>query len=48
MRIKLYSALLDVIREIQPDLDVALCLEEEEVMNKVGLSASQGRCNCVL
>ena len=48
LRIKLYGALLDVIREIQPHLDVALCLEEAEVMNKVGLSASQGRCNCVL
>ncbi|ACL05083.1 Radical SAM domain protein [Desulfatibacillum aliphaticivorans] len=46
LRIKLYGALLDAAREVRPDLDVALCLEEEEVLNKVGLSASQGRCNC--
>ncbi len=47
LRIKLYTTLLDIVREVRPDLNTALCLEEIEVMSKTGLSASQGRCNCL-
>ncbi len=47
-RVQLYRHLLDVVRSIQPDLDVALCLEDPWVWKQVGLQENMGQCNCVL
>jgi DNA repair photolyase len=47
-RVEIYRFLADVAREVAPQLELALCLEEPDVMEAAGLSASRGRCNCVL
>ena len=48
VRLKIYSQLISVIRRYQPKLDVSLCLEERAIFETLGLTASLGRCNCVL
>ena len=48
LRIKLYSELIQIVRALQPDLEVALCLEEPEVWKALNLEPARGRCNCVL
>ncbi len=47
-RAEIYSFLADAARRLSPSLELALCLEEPDVMEVVGLSASRGKCNCVL
>lgn len=47
LRARMYNHLAGIARRIRPDLSPALCLEEESVWHKAGLS-SLGRCNCVL
>ena len=48
LRSEIYSYLIKVIRDIKPNLDIALCLEEQLVWESVNLQKSIGRCNCVL
>ena len=48
LRIKLYSKLIVIVREIKPDQEIALCLEEPPVWKALNLEYAQGRCNCVL
>ena len=48
LRVRMYAHLASIARRIRPDLAPALCLEEENVWHKVGLSSALGRCNCVL
>lgn len=48
MRVKMVRHLIKVARDIQPDLEMALCLEESSVWNGVQLMGCHGRCNCVL
>lgn len=48
LRIEMYDLLIGAIRRRRPDLEVALCLEERRVFEALGLTASIGRCNCVL
>jgi spore photoproduct lyase len=48
VRIRMFRHLLDVVRQMQPDLSVGLCLEERAVFEAVGLTCAIGRCNCVL
>ncbi len=48
LRLKIYSHLIAVIRRYQPKLEVGLCLEERAIFETLGLTASLGRCNCVL
>jgi len=48
LRVRIYQHLIGVIREIQPDACVGLCLEERAVFETVGLTPSIGQCNCVL
>ena len=43
-----YRHLLSTIRKIDPKLEVGLCLEESSMFDALELSASLGRCNCVL
>ena len=47
-RIEMYRHLISVIRRLQPDLTVGLCLEERDVFEALDLTANIGRCNCVL
>jgi spore photoproduct lyase len=48
LRARMYAHLDCVARRIRPDLEPALCLEEEGVWHSAGLSSALGRCNCVL
>lgn len=48
LRARMYAHLAGVARRIRPDLEPALCLEEENVWRSAGLSSALGRCNCVL
>ncbi len=48
LRVEMYRHLIDTARRIRPDLELALCLEEPLVWDALGLTASRGRCNCVL
>ena len=48
MRKEAYLLILETVRCIRPDLELALCLEEKELWQSTGLEYSLGRCNCVL
>ena len=48
LRLKIYSHLISVIRQYQPELDVGLCLEERPIFEALNLTSALGRCNCVL
>lgn len=48
LRVKMYSHLIEAARQVQNDLDIALCLEEMDVWKKLGIENQTGRCNCVL
>jgi len=48
MRQEIYSHIVKVAREIRPELELALCLEDKELWQKCGLESSLGHCNCVL
>lgn len=48
LRVEMYDHLVRTIRRRRPDLNVGLCLEDAGVFDALGLTASIGRCNCVL
>jgi DNA repair photolyase len=47
-RVQMYERLVAIARRIQPNLTLALCLEDVEVRKNLNLEANLGRCNCVL
>ncbi|HPQ68168.1 MAG TPA: hypothetical protein PKW95_03505 [bacterium] len=47
LRIAMYSHTIKIAREIRPDLEIALCLEEKPLWRELGLEAQLGKCNCV-
>jgi spore photoproduct lyase len=47
-RMSIYRPLVQAAREVRPDVELALCLEEPEVWKAVGIEDRMGRCNCVL
>jgi spore photoproduct lyase len=48
IRQEIYSYIIKVARSIQPEIEIALCLEEKELWQKCELESNLGRCNCVL
>ena len=48
MRIEMYSHLIGIAKQIRPELEIALCLEEQAVWKAFDMEESMGRCNCVL
>jgi spore photoproduct lyase len=48
LRHEVYSLIIESARRLRPDLEIALCLEEQAVWESTGLVASIGRCNCRL
>ena len=46
LRIKVYRYLIDVIKELQPQLPIGLCMEEPPTFE--ALNIETGCCNCVL
>ncbi len=47
-RVEMYRHLITTIRRIDPRVAIALCLEERTVFEALKMTASVGRCNCVL
>jgi spore photoproduct lyase len=48
LRHEVYSLIIASARRLRPDLEIALCLEEEALWESTGLQGSMGRCNCRL
>jgi spore photoproduct lyase len=48
VRISMYSIIVETARKMRPDLEIALCLEEESVWDNLELKNDIGRCNCML
>ncbi len=48
LRHEVYSLIIESARRLRPDLEIALCLEEQALWESTGLMASIGRCNCRL
>jgi spore photoproduct lyase len=48
LRTEIYTHIIKVARDLLPDLEIALCLEEENLWKSSGLENNRGRCNCVL
>jgi len=48
LRHEVYSLIIASARRLRPDLEIALCLEEEALWESTGLGRSMGRCNCRL
>jgi spore photoproduct lyase len=47
-RHKMYHLIAETAQKASPKTRVALCLEEADVWEKLGLTKNLGRCNCVL
>jgi spore photoproduct lyase len=47
-RLKMYRLVSEIAQETNPETRVALCLEEPDAWEKIGLTKNLGRCNCVL
>lgn len=48
LRHRAYSIITQAVRQLRPDLEIALCLEEKALWQSIGLEEHLGRCNCVL
>jgi spore photoproduct lyase len=48
LRHEVYSLIIESARRLRPDLEIALCLEEQALWESTGLLGSIGRCNCRL
>jgi spore photoproduct lyase len=48
LRAEFYIHIIKIARDLRPDLEIALCLEEESLWKSSGLENNCGRCNCVL
>lgn len=48
LRKEIYAVIVETARSLRPELDIALCLEEESLWQHLGLENNIGRCNCVL
>jgi spore photoproduct lyase len=48
LRQEMYSHIIKVACNICPDLEIALCLEDKELWEAIGIETQIGLCNCVL
>jgi len=48
LRREVYSTIIKAVRCLRPELQLALCLEEKELWQNLGLEENIGRCNCIL
>ncbi len=48
LRSEVYSFVIEAARHLRPELEIALCLEERELWQNLGLEERLGHCNCVL
>jgi len=48
LRHEVYSTIIETAQRLCPELEIALCLEEQALWESTGLAGSIGRCNCRL
>ena len=48
LRSEIYSLIIETVRQLRPELELALCLEERELWQRTGLEKQMGHCNCIL
>ena len=48
LRISMYTHLLRIAQKIRPDLELALCLEDQAAWKAVNKEVRLGICNCIL
>jgi spore photoproduct lyase len=48
LRAEIYTHIIEKARDLRPDLEIALCLEEKNLWKSSGLENNRGHCNCVL
>jgi spore photoproduct lyase len=48
LRQEIYSVIATEVRRCKPEIELALCLEDQELWQNTGLENNIGRCNCVL
>ena len=48
LRTDVYKHLIECIRQQKPDLQISLCLEEQNIFKALDMETAIGRCNCVL
>ena len=48
LRTEVYKYLIDIIKKLQPQLRVGLCMEEHRVFKTLNMENATGFCNCVL
>lgn len=48
LRTKVYRYLIDVIKKLQPELPIGLCMEERRTFKDLNMEDTIGRCNCVI
>lgn len=48
LRIEVYKYLVDIIKNLQPQLEIGLCMEENQTFKALNMETALGRCNCVL
>ena len=48
LRAEIYTHIIAIARALRPDLEIALCLEEDKLWEISKLENNRGRCNCVL
>jgi len=48
LRKEIYTCIVKTAKKARPELEIALCLEENELWHNSGLSDNLYRCNCIL
>jgi spore photoproduct lyase len=48
LRDEMYKNIIKVVQELRPNLEIALCLEEDKLWKSSGLEHNIGHCNCVI
>jgi len=48
LRLEMYAHMIACVRRVKPRLELALCLEDVEIWQQLGIQSRLGRCNCVL
>ncbi len=48
LRLEVYRYLIDKIKRLKPQLDIGLCMEEQQIFEALNMESTTGRCNCLL
>jgi len=48
VRIEAYKYLVEIIKKLEPKLQIGLCMEEKRIFKALNMEDSIGCCNCVL